>query len=43
MGSTNDFEPKGNMMKVVGFLKNFLEVMNEMGSKQRHRDKKENN
>lgn len=33
MGSTNNFEPKGSMMKVVGFLKNFLEMMNEIGSK----------
>lgn len=33
MVSTDDFEPKGNMMKVVEFLKTFLEVMNEMDSK----------
>ena len=32
-GSTDDFELRGNMMKVVMFLKNLFEVLNKIDSK----------
>ena len=33
MGSTDDFELRGNIMKVVMFLKNLFEVVNKIDSK----------